>query len=146
MGTCGADVPGEWFSVIFRIFCAFWLLQTSCHVLYVFYEVCGSSTGQNSGHSTYFHAPDASESYLSYFLCTCSCVAVVRAVHCGAQCIWVLAVQGAVTCVPLNVLLYSSMYSQEKSGQKGLSNPCGSLSWDHLRPFQWLKMIPHSRV
>ena len=71
LGTCGADVPGEWFSVIFRIFCAFWLLQTSCHVLYVFYEVCGSSTGRNSGLSTYFYAPDASESQLTYFLRIC---------------------------------------------------------------------------
>ena len=68
LGTCGADVPGEWFLDIFRIFCAFWLLQTSCHVLYVFYEVCGSSTGRNSGLSTYVYAPDASESQLTYFL------------------------------------------------------------------------------
>ena len=68
LGAHGADVPGEWFSDIFRIFCAFWLLQTSCHVLCVCYEVCGSGTGRNSGHSTYFHAPDASESHLSYFL------------------------------------------------------------------------------
>ena len=68
LGTCGADVPGEWFSVIFRIFFAFWLLLTGCLVLCVFYEVCGSSTGRNSGHSTYFYAPDASESQLTYFL------------------------------------------------------------------------------
>ena len=65
-------LTGVWYSVIFRIFCAFWLLQTSCHVLCVCYEVCGSGTGRNSGHGTYFHAPDASESHLSYFLRTCT--------------------------------------------------------------------------